>query len=373
MKKAALKYFENLCNASGPTGFEAEPIRLAREYVKGACDDVLSDKLGSVIFRKKGPKNGPVVLLPGHADEIGFIVSGIHKSGFLNFNPLGGWPDQVLLAQRVRVMTRGGQVPGVVASKPPHLMSSDERTKLVKKEKMFIDVGASNEDEAREMGIRVGDAIVPESRFALIEKTVYKDGKKQKGKASIAMGKAFDNRAGLYVATEVLRRLSAEKIAHPNTVLAAATVQEEVGLRGAGTAGYKVEPDVCIAVDVDIAGDVPGIEPHEAPGKMGGGVTICTYDRSMIPNQKLKDLAIDTAEAEKIPYALTSMAGGGQDAGAVQRQREGCPALYLGVPTRHIHSHVGLLDLADLEHTVDLAIAMIKRLDAKTVQDFVEF
>ncbi|MFW5870491.1 MAG: peptidase M28, partial [Candidatus Sumerlaeota bacterium] len=167
-------------------------------------------------------------------------------------------------------------------------------------------------------------------------------------------------------------RLSEEKIEHPNTVVGAATTQEEVGLRGASTAGYKVRPDVCMSLDVDLAGDCPGIEKHVANSSLGSGVSICTYDKSMIPNQNLKELVIDTAEAEGIKYTLTSTSGGGQDGGAVHKTREGCPTIYLGVPTRHIHSHVGIADLEDMERLVELVIAVTKKLDATTVADLTE-
>ncbi|MBN1867647.1 M42 family metallopeptidase [Candidatus Sumerlaeota bacterium] len=371
MDDSSLKFLENLCNACGPTGFEREPALVARRRVEKYCDEVSGDKLGSLLFRKTGARRKPVVLLPGHSDEIGFIVSGVSKEGFLHFNPLGGWPDQVLLAQRVAVMTRKGRVSGVIAAKPPHLMTEEERKQLVPLRKMFIDIGCSNPDEVREMGVRVGDAVVPESRFSTFVKPVFKDGKKT-GEATLAMGRAFDNRAGLFVAVEAVRRLALKKIPHPNTVVAAATTQEEVGVRGATTTGYKVDPDVCIVLDVDIAGDVPGIAEHEAAARLGAGVSICTFDRSLIPNQALKELVISVAEKEKVPYVLTSMWGGGTDGGAIHKTREGCPTIYLGIATRHIHSHVGILDLADLERCVDLLIAVVRRLDGKTVASLTE-
>ena len=369
MKKSALKFFEELCCAPGVAGFEREAVRVTRKYVEKYCDEVGTDKLGSLHFTKKGSKRNPVILLPGHVDEIGFIVAGVHTSGYLKFHPLGGWAPHCVLGQRVRIFTSKGALPGVVAAKPPHLMTQEDRDKLVKIKDMFIDICCSNEKEAAEMGVKVGDPIVPDSGFTLVEKTVYKDDKKA-GKATLAMCKAFDDRAGLFVAVEVIRRLAEEKIKHPNTVVGAATTMEEVGLRGATTTGYKIRPDVCLTLDVDIAGDVPGIEKHQAPAGVGSGVAICTYDASMIPNQALKDFVIQTAEKEKIPYVLTCVTGGGTDGGIVHKTHEGCPSIYLGVPTRHIHSHVGILDLADLDHLVNLVIALVKKLDAKTVEAF---
>lgn len=365
MDKPALAFFEALSNASGPSGFEREPLALVRKYVENYCDAMDNDRMGSLLFTKHGKRKGPVVMLAGHCDEIGFLITALCENGFIQFAPLGGWPPHVVLGQRVKVMTKGGLLPGLVAAKPIHLMSEEERGKLVKLDKMFIDVGCTNLDELKAIGVRVGDAIVPDSTYSTW--TVPRRDGDEESTATLAMGKAFDNRAGTFAAAEAVRRLAKKKIAHPNTVVGAATVQEEVGLRGATTAGYMANPDVALSLDVDIARDVPGVEnPGKASG-LGKGVSISTYDRSMIPNQALKELAIETAEAEGIPYHLTAMTAGGQDGGMIHKGREGCPTLYLGVPARHIHSHVGLLDLDDMEQWVRLVVAIVKRLDAATV------
>ncbi|MFW6255173.1 MAG: M42 family metallopeptidase, partial [Candidatus Sumerlaeota bacterium] len=261
--------------------------------------------------------------------------------------------------------------PGLIASKPPHLMSDEEKKKMVSQKDMFIDICCSNADEARAMGVRVGDAVVADSTFSLIEKARYKDGKKS-GKATLAMGKAFDNRAGLFIAVEVLRTLAKKEIDHPNTVVAGATTMEELGLRGATTSGYMVEPDVCMALDVGIAGDVPGIEKHQSNTALGSGVSITTYDSGMIPNQALKELVIETAEKENIPHVLTSLGRGTTDAAAVHKTKTGCPSIYLGIPTRHIHSHAGIIDLHDIQACIDLVVAVVQRLDKKTVQSLTE-
>ena len=367
----AMKLLEDLTNSFGPSGFEREPTRIMKSYVSKFADEVYSDKLGSLMFTKKGTSDTPVVLLPGHVDEVGFIVSSINKQGFLTFNPLGGWFDQVLLGQRVFVRTEKGQVPGVIAAKPPHLLPPAEREKVVNKEKMFIDIGASNEDEAKAMGVRIGNPAIPDSHFSTMEKQIYKDGKRT-GKDVIAIGKAFDDRIGAWTAAEVVRTLVEKKIRHPNLVIGAATTQEEVGLRGARTTAFVTKPDVCLTLEVDIAGDVPGIEPSEAPCKMGGGPSVTTYDSSMIPNQGLVDLVIKTADAAKIPYQLSQIARGGTDAGVIHISNAGCPSVVIGVPTRHIHSHVGLFSMADAENGVKLIVEIIKRLDKNTVAALTE-
>ncbi len=368
----SMKFLQELTNCFGPSGFEKEPAKIVKSYVTKFSDEVYTDKLGSLMFSTKGSADSPVVLLPGHMDEVGFIISSVNKLGFLTFNPLGGWFDQVLLGQRVIVRTdKGVLIPGVIAAKPPHLMQPEERAKVVAKEKMFIDIGASNEDEAKAMGIRIGNPVIPDSCFSTMEKKVFKDGKR-KGTDTIAIGKAFDDRIGAWTAAEVVRALAEKKISHPNMVIGAATTQEEVGLRGARTTAFVSKPDVCMTLEVDISGDVPGIEPNEAPTKMGLGPSVTTYDSSMIPNQGLVDFIIQVAERNKIPYQLSQIARGGTDAGVIHIANAGCPSVVIGVPTRHIHSHVGLFSMADAENCVKLIVEAIKKLDKKTVAGFTE-
>ncbi|MEM2905794.1 MAG: M42 family metallopeptidase [Candidatus Bathyarchaeia archaeon] len=348
-----------MCESFGPAGFERETIGIVRRYIAPYCDECTWDKLGSLIFRKRGGAERPHVLLPGHVDEVGFVVSGIEKeSGFLTFNTLGGWFDQVLLSQRVVIRTRKGDVPGVIAAKPPHLLPPEELTKVVTKNMMHIDIGASSLKDAEELGVRIGDPIVPVSPFSVI-----RNGK-------IAMGKAFDDRIGAFIAMETIRRLVEENIPHPNTVYGAATVQEEVGARGAATVAHMVDPDVAIVLEVDIAGDVPGVKPSEAPAKMGRGPAILTFDASMIPNQPLKEFVVQTAEEQQIPYQLSQVARGGTDAGRIHLTRAGCPSIVIGVATRHIHSAVGILSLEDADNAVRLCVELVKRLDQKTVESF---
>jgi endoglucanase len=169
---------------------------------------------------------------------------------------------------------------------------------------------------------------------------------------------------------ETIRKLAEERIPHPNTVYGAATVQEEVGARGAATVAHMVDPDVAIVLEVDIAGDVPGVKPSEAPARMGRGPTVLTFDASMIPNQPLKEFVLQTAEEQQIPYQLSQIARGGTDAGRIHLTRAGCPSIVIGVATRHIHSAVGLLSLEDVDNAVRLCVELVKRLDQKTVESF---
>jgi putative aminopeptidase FrvX len=355
------KLLQTLVDSFGPSGFEREITALVAKTMQPIADEITIDKLGSVQFIKKGSADKPRILIAGHVDEVGFIVSAITKEGFLKVNPLGGWWDQVILAQKVVIRTRkNDRYFGVFGAKPPHILTPDERKKVVELNEMFVDVGASSEEEIKEMGIQVGDPIVPDSSFQLI-----RNGK-------LAAAKAFDDRLGAFIAMEVISKLKKEGISHPNTVIGAATVQEEVGLRGARTTAHIIEPDVGFALEVDLAGDMPGIKPEQASTKLGKGPAICTMDRSMIPNQPLLDYVMKTAEKEKIHYQLSQMYGGGTDAGVIHLDRAGCPSLVIGVPTRHIHSHTGILNLDDIEKTIDLLVAVVKGLDKKRVKSFTE-
>jgi endoglucanase len=352
----SIEIMREMMEAFGPSGFEREINGLIKDYMKNYVDEILSDKLGTIAF--KIGKDGPRVLLAGHTDEVGFIVSSVTDEGYLTFNQLGGWWDQVLLSQRVVIRGSKEDIIGVIASKPPHILPEEERKKVVEKKDMYIDVGVSTKEEIEELGIKVGDPIVPWSPFKIIN-----EGK-------VAMGKAFDDRIGAFVFMEVFRRIKEQEINHPNIIFGAATVQEEVGLRGAETIAHLINPDVSIVLEVDIAGDVPGIKPFQAQTKMGKGPGLITYDRSMIPNQAFKELVIDTAKQSQIPLQLSQMSGGGTDAGKIHMNRTGCPTVVITVPTRHIHSHVGLLSIKDTENAIRLVIELLKKLDKKKVESF---
>ena len=359
MDDELVSFFSRLSESFGPSGFESEPINLIKERYSIFSESSIRDGLGSLIFKKSGETEGPKVMAAGHVDEIGFIIVSIEDNGFLKFETLGGWASTTLPAQRVIVRTKRGDHVGVITSKPPHLMTPEERNKPIEIKDLFIDVGAKNKDQVKEMGIRIGDPVAPLAPFEVL----------RGGKAWL--GKAFDDRVGTLVVMEVLRNLREGGVNHPNTYYAVATVQEEVGLRGAETAADVVNPDVFIAVDVDIAGDSPGITSAEAPAKMGEGVSIITWDRSMIPNFKLREFVIEVAEEENIPYQLSAVRGG-TDAGRVHLHSKGVPSVVLGIPTRHIHSHSSILSPDDVEATMKLLLALIRKMDSKVVRGFQE-
>jgi len=344
-----LSWLKQISETPGVSGYEQRVKSLLTERLSGLTE-VGGDRIGSVIFKKRGSTDNPRIMLASHMDEIGFMVKHITKEGFLKFVTLGGWWEQVMLGQRVTVMTASGDIPGVIGSKPPHILSAEERKKVVQKKEMYIDVGAADEKEAKEqLGIRPGDPIVPFSIF-----TVMANGK-------LLMSKAWDNRIGCAVMAEVIEELSCQ--AHPNTVYGVGTVQEEVGLRGAKTSCSAIDPHVAFAVDTCVAGDTPGVSEDQAASKLGKGVAISIYDSSLIPYPRLRDFVISVAEKNNIPYQLEFSEGGGTDAGRIHLHGQGVPSLVLSVPTRYIHSHNGIIHRDDYDSAVRLLVAVLRKLD----------
>jgi len=348
------EFMKQLVAAHGAPGFEGDVAAVMQRYLKGV-GPISRDRLGSFICEKKGSTAAPRVMLAGHLDEVGFMVKSVTKEGFIKFLPLGGWWGHVVLGQRFIIRTRKGDVLGVVGSKPPHELREEDRRKVIDIKDMYIDVGAGvGFDVKKKLDIQAGDPIVPDSAFT------------EMANPNLMLAKAWDNRLGCILAAETVKRL--DGVAHPNTVFAVATVQEEVGLRGAQTTAHKIRPDVGIALDVGIAHDTPGTEGDE---KLGGGPLVVVYDASVIPNPKLLELVRDTARKLKIPVQFETVERGGTDAGRIHLNAEGVPSIAMGCAARYIHSHVSIIDRRDVEQTIRLLVALVKRLDAKTVESLV--
>lgn len=350
-----LTMLKDLTDAKGIPGNEKEVREVMEKYITPYADRVYTDHLGSLIAEKVGEENGPKIMVAGHLDEVGFMVTRIDDNGFLYFQTVGGWWSQVMLAQRVTVMTSKGDVTGVIGSKPPHILSPQARNKPVEIKDMFIDIGASSKEEAEEFGVRPGDSVVPYFEFT------------QMNNEKMLLAKAWDNRIGLAIAIEVLKQLEGED--HPNIVYGVGTVQEEVGLRGARTSAHLISPDIGFGVDVGIAGDTPGISDKDADSKLGEGPQIVLYDASMVSHKGLRNLVVETAEENDIPFQYTSMPGGGTDSGAIHITANGVPSLSITVATRYIHSHAAMLHRDDFENAVKLIVETIKKLDRKTIEE----
>lgn len=347
-----LQMLKALTDANGVSGFEKEARDVMKSYIAPFADSVERDHLGSLIAKKTGNADGPKIMVAGHLDEIGFMVKSIDEKGFLRFQTIGGWWGQVLLASRVTVITDNGPIPGVIGSKPPHVLSPEARKKPVEIEEMFIDIGATSKEEAQEFGVRPGNPIAPVCEF-----TVMKNEK-------LLMAKAWDNRIGCAIAIDVFKSLN--DVEHPNVVYGVGTIQEEVGLRGAKTSAHAIQPDIGFAIDVGIGADTP---KTKGEGTLGAGPQIILYDGSMIGHKSLRDFVVKTAEENNIPFQYDTIPGGGTDAGPIHLTANGVPALSITIATRYIHTHAGILHRDDYNNTVKLLVELIKRLDGETVKN----
>lgn len=363
MKNKALALLKELTDAHSVPGHEDEVRAIFADELEKLGGSLGSDRQGSIYFeRGLGENSGPKVMIAGHMDEIGFRVQHIRPDGYLKFVPVGGWWPHTMLAQRVEVLTKNGdKILGVISSTPPHFLSDAERGKVMSIDKLFIDIGATSDLEAEEVfGISLGDPVAPATSFTPMAKEGY------------YMAKAFDNRVGMACAIQAAQILVKEE-RHPNTLISAGTVQEELGLRGARTLANVLKPDVAIILEGPPADDTPGFNPSESQGKLGGGVQIRLHDPSAIMNPRLADLAIDTAKKEGIRHQVTVRSSGGTDAGGFSISGEGVPCVVLGVPSRYIHSHNAIIDIADYLDMVRLSVALVQRLDQETVDELVHF
>jgi len=351
-----LKMMEDFCQADGPSGAEKEAVRVMKSYLEGYVDEFDYDALGSIIGVKKGRDNGPKLMLAGHIDEIGFLVTKIEDNGFLRIAPLGGWWGHVLLSKPLIITTdEGKKIYGVIGAKAPHGMKPEERDKVQAVKDMYIDIGVKDREEALSLGIKEGNFVTPKSDFVVMSNPNY------------LCAKAWDDRVGALIATEVVRNLKG--VEHECDVYAVGTVQEEVGLRGAKTTAYKIEPDVAIALDVTTADDCPGGDNN---CKMGVGVTIGIADFSVLGHRGLISLINKICDELKLDVQRNALLAGGTDSGEIHKTKDGVVTVTLSIPSRYIHSHYSLIHRKDYCDTVTLVTELAKRLNHKMLQELKE-
>ncbi len=309
---------------------------LIRSELSGFCE-ISGSVSGNIVCEKKG--RGPVVALVAHMDEIGFMVQGITEDGFLLLVPLGGWWNHTLPSQRMLVQTRDGRrIPGQIGTKPPHLLPESQRSQVLPNDALFVDIGASCRADVEQLGIRIGCSVVPDVRMQALDVPHR------------WMGKAFDNRAGVYCMLEAMRRLALEELSC--TLRAIGTVQEEVGTRGARALSATQVPELAIILEGPPADDTFGQSGICRQGVLGKGVQVRLYDPTNITPPALADFVLGLAEQEGIACQPTVRRTGGTDAAASYPHWGGAPAIVFGVPTRYIHSHNGILDKSDRSHVV---------------------
>jgi endoglucanase len=355
LESASLEFLKKLLSTPGPSGFETAVAKIWREEAAAFADHVEGDVSGNSIAVLEGT-GGPRVMLAGHIDEIGVMVTHVDDEGFVYFDGIGGWDPQVLVGQRIRLLTRSGHVVGVIGKKPIHLMRGDERDKVSKIQDLWIDVGVRGKDAVKERGVRVGDPGVID--VPLIDF----------GNGLIA-SRGIDNRIGAFVVLEALRLLAKERVAA--RVAAVATVQEEIGFYtggGAATSAFQIEPDVAIVVDVTFAADAPGVDKKEVGDhKLGGGPVLT---RGSASHPLVFERLAAVAERENIPFSITAAPKyTSTDADGIFLSRKGVATVVLSVPNRYMHSPNEMVDSKDLEAAARL-IALFCR-DLKAGEDFV--
>jgi len=337
-----MELLRQLSEVCGVPGYERPARAVVVDALSGLVDEIRVDVLGNVIAHKKG--QGPSVLVAAHVDEIGFMVSHVEeKSGFLRLQPLGGFDPCSIVAQRVTVHTEGGDLLGCIGTKPAHILTDEDMKKRPKIKDMFVDVGLPAAKVLEQ--VRVGDTVTLVQPFAK-----YGD---------VVSGKALDDRAGIYIAVEALKRV--KQPACDLTI--AATTQEEVGLRGARAAGFAVNPQIGIALDVTLAVDVPGVADHERITKLGGGVAIKLRDSASISHPALVRAMRTLAEERGIKHQMEILPRGGTDAGAIQAAQAGAAVVTLSLPVRYVHSVVETAHVDDLEAAILLLAAFLETAD----------
>lgn len=339
-----MKLLKKLSEACGIPGHEDEIREIVKSELKNVADEIKTDVMGNVIAFKKGSGKKPLkVMLSAHMDEIGFIVKHINDKGFINLEPYGGLNPQTLMAQRVTIHGRKKKFKGVIGVKSFHTMSAEEKKKTPELKDLFVDVGYTKKELKND--IEIGDMVTLQQEFV--------------DHGNLVSGKCFDNRTGVYVMIEAMKKLKQ----HSCDIYAVASAQEEVGLRGAMTSAFHIAPDIGIALDTTIAGDIPGGNEAEQVTSLGEGTAIKIKDSSCISNPKLVQFTRDLAKKHKIKHQMEILSGGGTDSGAIQKSRDGVMTVTLSIPTRYIHSVVETENKKDIQATIDLLAKLLENID----------
>lgn len=353
-----LDLLRELCATPGVSGFEDEVAAIVRSQLEKLTDKVEKDQMGNVFGVKKGSsKNGPVIMVTAHMDEVGLIVKHIEETGFLRVQRLGGVPENSLQGQRVTVCGREGQLTGMIGQKPAHIMSEADRRTVPNIVDLYVDIGAGSRKEAEELGVEIGTPMTYEREFRHVGK-------------DFVTSKAIDNRVGVTVMLQVARHFRGTD--PEATIHYVGTVQEEVGLRGATVATERVTPDLALVLDGLHAGGTPDVTERELPMRLGKGPAITVAGGSQvhgfIANRKLRDKLVEVAKAQGIPFQYNvGIASGASDAGAVHLAGEGVATSDILVVRRYSHSPIEMVSLRDIDNAIRLVTAIIPQLDRRFV------
>jgi len=338
-----IRLLATLSNAFGPPGNEEEVREILKKELGEYADEVRADKLGNIFFFHHGRKRYPNVMLAGHMDEVAFIVTFIEKDGFLRFQTLGGITSNIMPGQMILLRAGKSYLKGIIGTKPPHIMAEEEQKKIIPIEDLFIDIGAESLEEAKHRGVDIGTTGVFDAKFAELG-------------GGYVRGKAFDDRTGCTVLIEVFRAMKAS----PYNLVAVGTVQEEVGLRGARTAAWQIDPDYGLALEGTFAADVPGSRPDRISAKLKDGPVVTIMDRTTITHPTILNTLIKLGKEKSIPFQFKKVPMGGTDAGAIHLTKAGVPSGTVAVPCRYIHGPASITHIDDLRNTVALVTEFVK-------------
>jgi endoglucanase len=338
-----IRLLANLSNAFGPSGNEEEVREVLKKELEEYADEVRVDKLGNIFFYHHGKERYPTVMLAAHMDEVAFMVTFIEKEGFLRFQTLGGITSNIMPGQMI--LLRGGKsyLKGVIGTKPPHIMTEEERKNIVPIEDLFIDIGAESLEEANRKGVEIGTQGVFDIEFAELG-------------GGYLNGKAFDDRTGCTVLAKVFKALKDS----PYNFIAVGTVQEEVGGRGARTAAWQIDPDYGLALEGTFAADVPGSREDRMSAKLKGGPVVTIMDRTTITHPTVLKTLIKLGKDKSIPFQFKKVPMGGTDAGAIHLTKAGVPSGTVAVPCRYIHGPASVTHIDDLSNTIALVTEFVK-------------
>ena len=345
---AEVKLLEKLSNAFGPSGNEEDVAEILKKELKGYADETRVDKLGNALFYHQGKKGYPKIMLSAHMDEVGFIVTFIEENGFLRFDILGGITNNLMPGQRILFRGNKGYLKGIVGTKPPHIMTPEEQNKMVPKEDLFIDIGADSLSQAQAKGADIGTLGVFDVEFTDLGDGYFR-------------GKALDDRAGCTVLSEAFKALKDS----PYSVVAVGSVQEELGIRGARTAAWQVDPDYGLALEGTFVADVPGTRPDRVSSKIKGGPVLTIMDRTVFTHPHVLKTLIKSAKQKSIPFQFKKVPVGGTDAGSIHLTRAGVPSGTVAVPCRYIHGPASIIHSDDLRNTIKLVTEFIRTISAK--------
>ncbi len=346
-----MQLFKTLTELPGAPGNERAVRQFMRSELEKYSDEIIQDNLGGIFgVRHAETSDAPKILVAGHMDEVAFMVTSITENGMIRFQPLGGWWNQVMLAQRVTVYTNDREIPGVIASIPPHLLTDAERAKPMDIKNMLIDIGADSKEDATSMGVRPGQSIIPICPFTPM------------ANPNKIMAKAWDNRYGCGLAIELLKELHGEKVS--SHIYSGANVMEEVGLRGAKVSANMIKPDLFFALDASPANDTSGDKNQF--GQLGKGPLLRIFDRTMVTHRGMREFILDTAETNNIPYQYF-VSPGGTDAGNVHISNDGVPSAVIGICSRYIHTAASIIHVDDYAAAKELLVKLVKTADKSTL------